>query len=370
MSTAAVVEQILAARESGTRLRVAGAGTWLHAGRPVSAGATLSLADDSGIVEYVPGDLTLTARAGTRLAGIEAATLAHGQWLPLAPWGGSDGTVGATLSTATAGPFRNALGEPRDVVLGMEFVTGAGEVVRSGGRVVKNVAGFDLTRLITGSWGTLGVITEVTVRLRARPAVARTVALHVPAAMLGELPGRLRALPFTPIAAELLNAPLARHAGLVAHDTLLLELGGNARALAAQLDLLAGMGRLLDADPGMWTRLRTCDRNARAVWRCSHLASEFGKTWAAAPGSASGSEPFVHGAPARGVVRVVVPAQTADAADMVPPDFHGSVNVEHVPADAWLRVAGSEPHAEVAAALRQRFDPSGILNVGIMGSAA
>src|SRR5262245_57193977 len=87
----AIAERLREARASGRRQRIVGAGTWLDAGRPVDAQETLSVADHRGIVEYVPGDLTLTARAGTRLSEITAATAANGQWLPLDPWGGDDG---------------------------------------------------------------------------------------------------------------------------------------------------------------------------------------------------------------------------------------------------------------------------------------
>ena len=132
----------------------------------------------SGITEYVPGDLTLTARAGTTLGEIRDATAAHGQWLALDPYGADEGTIGATIATASAGPLSTFFGGPRDLVLGVEFVTGDGVVARGGGRVVKNVAGFDLTRLITGSWGTLGVVTEVTLRLHARPRGDETFALR------------------------------------------------------------------------------------------------------------------------------------------------------------------------------------------------
>ena len=167
---------MLDAAQRGAPLRIVGRGTWLDAGRPVRATETLSTRELSGITEYVPGDLTLTARAGTTLGEIREATAAHGQWLALDPSGSDDGTIGATIATASAGPLVTFFGAPRDLVLGVEFVTGAGVVARGGGRVVKNVAGFDLTRLLTGSWGTLGVITEVTVRLHARPEADESVA--------------------------------------------------------------------------------------------------------------------------------------------------------------------------------------------------
>ena len=162
-----VADAVRAAAEAGEGLRIVGAGTWLDAGHPVSATRTLSLADDRGIVAYSPGDLTITVRAGTTLAEIAEALREHGQWLALDPEGGMDVTIGATVATGSYGPAATLYGTVRDQLLGMTVVTGRGDIARPGGRVVKNVAGFDLTRLMTGAWGTLGVITEVTLRVRS-----------------------------------------------------------------------------------------------------------------------------------------------------------------------------------------------------------
>jgi len=173
-ATQDVADAVKDAAARRTPLRVVGRGHWLDAGAPASPATPLALDALSGIVAYTPGDLTLTVRAGTTLSDIAAVTAEHGQWLALDPFGTDDGTIGATIATASAGPLAHAFGTPRDAALGLEVVTGDGSIIRTGGRVVKNVAGFDLTRLFTGSWGTLGVITEVTVRLRARPDVDET----------------------------------------------------------------------------------------------------------------------------------------------------------------------------------------------------
>src|SRR5205823_7546559 len=132
--------------------------------------------------------------------------------LALDPLGAPDGSLGATVASASAGPLAHAFGTPRDNVLGLTFIDGTGAVVRAGGRVVKNVAGFDLVRLLTGSWGTLGVITELTLRLRARPEHQESLVLGIDdkSAELADCARRLRALPFTPVAAQLVNATLAR----------------------------------------------------------------------------------------------------------------------------------------------------------------
>ena len=141
---------VLESIDAGTPLRISGKSTWIDAGRPVNADRIASLAAHSGVVEYTPGDLTITVKSGTTLGDIERITAEKGQWLPLDPFGSRDGSIGATIATGSFGPLAHAFGRARDLVLGVEFVTGQGKVVRGGGKVVKNVAGFDLVRLITG----------------------------------------------------------------------------------------------------------------------------------------------------------------------------------------------------------------------------
>ncbi len=181
-------------------LRLAGAGTWLDAGHPVRATRVVSLRALAGITSYNPADLTLTCGAGTTLEELDHATRRHGQWCPLAvgPAAGA-WTVGATVSTAFEGPFAATLGRPRSLVLGLECVDGTGRIIAAGGRVVKNVAGFDLTRAMVGAWGTLGAITQVHLRLRARPAVEEWWAVRVPHAARARFEAHLRG-PLAPLA--------------------------------------------------------------------------------------------------------------------------------------------------------------------------
>lgn len=376
MSARDIAERVREARSSRRPLRIAGGRTWLGAGRPVTASETLSLAEHRGITEYVPGDLTLTARAGTPLAEIDAATAAHHQWLPLDPWGGDAGTLGATLSTASAGPHSHAMGLPRDVVLGIEFVNGSGQVVRAGGRVVKNVAGFDLTRLMIGAWGSLGVITEATVRLRARPEVTRTVAiqpLETPAA-LNELAIRLRALPFTPLASELLNATFASRLDLGDRLVLLVRAAGNEKSVRAQMDALRAFGDSRDLPESVWTTLRASETSTASAWRWSRLPSAFGETWGAADRATRVLDgTLIHGNPARGVVRVVTePSAGVNPAELtrIARTFAGTVVLETLPHDAWRHVGTGGAHDPVSREIRRAFDPGGILNPGILGEDA
>lgn len=262
-TTAQVSERVRDAHDRHARIRIAGCSTWPGRRGAVAPDAeTLDLSALAGIIEYVPGDLTLTARAGTTLAEIEAATLAHGQWCPLLPWGGDDGSLGATFATATHGPCSGSLGTPRDLAIGMEFVDGTGAVIRAGGRVVKNVAGFDLTRLMVGAWGTLGAITEVSVRLRARPAVDETwsVVVEDADAARASLTELLRG-PYAPIACERLDG--RTH----------VRLGGNAALVAAaRAEVKKMFGSAEPGDPAVWTRIRRSDPRPRFNLTASALA--------------------------------------------------------------------------------------------------
>jgi glycolate oxidase FAD binding subunit len=166
----ALAEAVKAAYAESRPLRIVGSGTWLHGGGPFADATPLSVREQAGVVEYIPGDLVITVRAGTTVAELAAITGEHGQTLALTPYGAPDSTIGAVVATAATAPL--PLGElaVRDLVLGLTAIGGTGDVMHAGGRVVKNVAGFDLVRMHTGAWGTLGVISAVSLRLHARPA--------------------------------------------------------------------------------------------------------------------------------------------------------------------------------------------------------
>lgn len=154
-------DQIREAAATGTPLRIAGGGTKEFYGNPV-AGEILDTRDCAGIVDYQPGELVMIARAGTPLTVVEAALAERGQMLAFEPpHFGSGATLGGTVATAMSGPRRPYAGAVRDLMLGIRIVDGTGAFMHFGGRVMKNVAGFDVTRLMTGALGTLGVISEV-----------------------------------------------------------------------------------------------------------------------------------------------------------------------------------------------------------------
>jgi glycolate oxidase FAD binding subunit len=361
VSTQTIAERVREAAANRTPLQIAGARTWCDAGP-----AALSLAGERGIVEYTPGDLTLTARAGTSLAEIARATGAEGQWLTLDPHGTDEGTIGATVSTASWGPLAHAYGTPRDLVLGLEAVTGDGTIIRTGGRVVKNVAGFDLTRLLTGSWGTLAILTEVTLRLRARPEEEDTIVMAVrddAPGPLEEFLGKVRGASAAPLALELLSPAMAVRVGAGAGTVLLARLGGNVESVRAQRAALAAIATVTSVGADIWRTMRASEPEVAAViriaarpslladnWRNVRLASE---RW---PGA------YAHASVGRGVVRWVLPKIDADP--VITFNASGPPNppvTERVGRGPVPYVEKREFLAELTRRARNAFDPHGIL---------
>ena len=201
-----VAEILSLSSEEGWRCIPGGRGSWLHGGQPPQGVDVLVSAERmNDISAYEPADQFIEAQAGAGLDALERRTSECRQWLALDPPGGKRGTLGAMLAVGTAGPLQAGFGSPRDQVLGATLVTGDGRVLGLGGRVVKNVAGFDLLKLVAGSWGTLGMITSVTMRLHPVPAVDRLLLFKGTAAADGaELACRLAQAPLPLAAVELL----------------------------------------------------------------------------------------------------------------------------------------------------------------------
>ncbi|MDF0731958.1 glycolate oxidase subunit GlcE [Pseudomonas entomophila] len=168
-ASAALLEQVNQALNERTPLRIQGSNSKAMLGRPVK-GEVLDTRSHRGVVSYDPTELVLTARAGTPLADIEAALDAAGQMLPFEPPHlGPGATLGGMVAAGLSGPRRPWAGSVRDYVLGTRVITGHGKLLRFGGEVMKNVAGYDLSRLLAGSFGCLGVLTEVSLKVLPKP---------------------------------------------------------------------------------------------------------------------------------------------------------------------------------------------------------
>ena len=390
---AGVLDAVRAALADRAPLAVQGNGTKRAMLRPVQAAQTLSTAGLSGITLYHPAEMVLSARAGTPVPEIEAALAEHNQMLLCEPpdlsallGAAGPATIGGLVAANLTGPRRIfASGAMRDHVLGVRAVTGHAEVIRSGGRVHKNVTGLDLCKLLAGSHGTLGILTEVTLKVAPRAETGATLALAVAGLEQGvaALSAGLGS-PFGITGAAVL--PAGDPARGLAGATALLRLEDFAEFLPQRVAALRavlqdfGPGRVLDAEASaaLWrdvgdARALAPVAEAEAVWRLS-VRPQAGPAVAAALAGAFGARLLLDWG--GGLVWAAGPA-TAEAHAAVmraAAEARGSFMLFRAP-DA-LRVAvdvlPAEPAAlaAIGARVRAAMDPAGLLNPGRMRAGA
>lgn len=335
------------------------------------AGARLSTRGLSGITLYEPGALTLVARAGTPVAEIDAALAAENQRLAFEPMdhrpllgGSGTPTIGAVLAANVSGPRRIQAGAARDFALGVRFVDGTGAVVKNGGRVMKNVTGYDLVRLMCGAHGTLGILTEVSLKVLPRTETQATLALDglAPDAAVAALSAGLGS-PFEVTGAAYL--PDARRA--------VLRIEGFADSVAYRAErlrsLLAGRGEvevLSEAESAaLWRDIRDVEALAGRpgdVWRISVRPSD-------APGILARIEADASLLDwGGGLIWALLPADTDLRARLGA--FAGHATLVRAGAETRARLGVFQPQpaalARIADGLRAKFDPEGILNRGLM----
>lgn len=362
-----------AVRAAKGPLRIIGGGT--RAVPRAGDGAVLSTTGIAGITLYEPGALTLVARAGTPLAEVEAALAAEGQRLPFEPMDhrpllGTTGTptLGGMVAANASGPRRVQAGACRDSLIGVRFVDGAGAVIKNGGRVMKNVTGYDLVKLMAGSWGTLGVLTEVAFKVLPAPEAAACVALDglddagavaAMAAALGS-PFEVSGAAHLPVGPGGTPCTLLRLEGFA--DSVEYRAG----RLAAVLSRFGPARIEADHDTvaTLWRDIR--DGAAFAgqpgdVWRLAVKPSDAPALAARAGGAAI----YDWGG---GLVWVLVPADTDLRARLGEFAGHATLIRADDATRARLGVFHPEPAplAALTAGLRARFDPRGILNPGAM----
>lgn len=226
--------------------------TWV----PGSADVLVSTARLNRIVEHEPADLIAIAEAGVKLSEFNARLSENGQWLPLDPPDDGRATLGGVVATGLGGAQQFGYGRPRGSVIGMRVVLADGSVIRVGGRVVKNVAGYDLSKLFTGSYGSLGIIAELNFKLRPRPEREATVAID------GVLPDLLKtaraivAARLFPVAAEIVSPAFAALLDITAdRPVLLVRFAGNEVGVKYQVEQtreLMNGGEVIDDDAELW----------------------------------------------------------------------------------------------------------------------
>ena len=372
---AAACAAVLAAAAGGRQATVIrGGGTKTGWGRPVDAvDLVVSTRGLGTLLVHRDGDLTATVGAGVPLSRLNTTLAARGQWLPVdSPFEGA--TVGGMLATNDSGPLRHRFGTPRDLLIGITLALTDGRVVKSGGTVVKNVAGYDLGKLVTGSYGALAAIVDATFKLLPLPHASATlravyadpVALAADAAALAS--GQLEPLAFD---VRVTDTP----DGL--RGMLLVRFASSPAAVATQIDAARALlgGEMTALRDGMESRAWAEQvalpwAGDGAVIRCSWLPSRLGEVLALVAALGTGCEVALAGRIATGAGLLRITGPDAAIASAVVRARLADSPVGHVvllrasrALRAQVDVWGAAPSAP-AAALKRALDPMGILNAG------
>jgi len=336
-----LLEQVRAAIDEGKALRIRGGGSKSRIGRKVT-GEELDTREHRGIVSYDPTELVVTVRAGTPLAELEQTLDEKNQWLAFEPPHlGSGATAGGMIAAGLSGPRRPWAGSVRDFVLGTRLITGHGHHLRFGGEVMKNVAGYDLSRLLAGSHGCLGVLTEVSLKVLPKPRAVANLRLTA------DLPDALRRL------AEWGQQPLPLTAASHDGECLHIRLEGGEGSVAAAHERLGG--ELLE--PGFWTALKEHRLpffdDPRPLWRLSLPVSS---RELRLPGAQlvdwAGAQRWLKSDASAEEIRTIAENARGHATC-----FDGGENPFHPLPDSLMRY-----HRQ----LKERLDPKGIFNPGRM----
>ena len=252
-------QQVKAAAVEKTMLSIVGAGSRNLAGKAL-IGVPLLVSSHAGIVEYEPRELVITARSGTSLLELEQTLAASGQMLAFEPPRFSaTSTLGGAVASGLSGPRRPYAGALRDFMLGCRIINGEGEILNFGGQVMKNVAGYDVTRLMVGAWGTLGVLLEVSLKVLPVPQASYSVVLDY---TMEEALQKMR---------ELAGKPVPIDASCYLDGHLYLRLSGSESALTALSRQLGG--ELLQQGKDFWRDLRDLNHpffnGNMPLWRVS-----------------------------------------------------------------------------------------------------
>jgi glycolate oxidase FAD binding subunit len=326
-------------------LRIVGGDTKRFLGRPAE-GEALVVASHRGVLRHDPAELVITARAGTPLAEIETCLAAHGQRLAFEPpHFGPGATLGGTVACGLAGPARAWSGPLRDYVLGARVLTGDGRVLRFGGEVMKNVAGYDVARLLAGSFGVLGVLLDVSLKVLPAPPAQRTLALELDEARALE---RL---------ADLGRGALPLSAGSWVDGRLYLRFDGSEATLDA-IEQRVG-GAVVAGSREFWASLREQTHpffaGEEALWRCT-VPSQ-------APPLPIDEATLIEW---NGLQRWYRCGADAPVFDVAAAAGGHATLFRHAPAGAEVFAPLAAPIMRLHRELKRVFDPAGILNPGRM----
>ena len=279
-----IADILTVASDNGWTAIAEGGGTWAHE-LFEQVNIVINTSRLNRLVEHEPADLIAVAESGMRLVELNERLAVNGQRLPLDPPDDGNATIGGVVATGLSGPQQFGYGRPRGMVIGMRIVLSDGNIIKVGGKVVKNVAGYDLSKLFTGSYGTLGVITEVNFKLRPLPERQATIIAAGEVSSLILAGQSIIDSRLFPVALELLSASLAKRLGFANEQCLLVRFAGNRKSVTYQteraLKLLQtdngiGFAELIDDDSEVWSKLASVPLDAafQSSWRTHILPAE------------------------------------------------------------------------------------------------
>ncbi|KQV32284.1 2-hydroxy-acid oxidase [Rhizobium sp. Root1203] len=378
--------------QAGKTLAICGGNTRSGFGNAVTAVSRLRSTNLTGIVAYNPGEMVLTARAGTPLSEIEAALAENGQMMAFEPMDhrpvmATEGepTIGGVFAANVSGPRRVIAGAARDSLLGVRFVNGRGELIKSGGRVMKNVTGLDLVKLMAGSHGTLGLLTEVTFRVPPRPKAETTIIVEgLNDAEAANAMATAMALPLEVSAAAHLPMTVSwkfLDGTLPPSEATVLRiegLPGPVEARAAKLvAAMAGFGRVSHLDRNdstqLWREVRDAlpyaDGTPRPVWRVS-VAPSVGHQLVAALRLETGVDAFYDWQGGLVWMRMEADAEADLLRRFLKALGGGHATLIRAPEQVRAATSAFQPQPEavelLSARVKAKLDPAGIFNPGKM----
>ncbi|WP_310430031.1 FAD-binding oxidoreductase [Chamaesiphon sp. VAR_48_metabat_135_sub] len=252
-NTAELAELVTIASRDKSPLVVAGNSSKLDWGGVVSGAKSIASTQKlDRLIAHAVGDLTVTVEAGMKFAQLQETLATAGQFLPLDPAYPDRATIGGIIATADTGSLRHRYGGVRDLLLGISFVRADGKIAKAGGRVVKNVAGYDMMKLFTGSYGTLGILTEVTFRVYPLPSNTGTVILTGSIERLAKVAKILLASTLTPIAIDVLSTAFSRHLEISNTPSLVVKFATIPASIAEQSEQLLSIAKGLGLKGGSW----------------------------------------------------------------------------------------------------------------------
>ena len=377
-SAAELAELVSIANKTRSPLIVAGNSSKLDWGGIVSgAKSIVSTQKLDRLIAHAVGDLTITVEAGMQFAKLQEILAIAGQFLPLDPAYPDRATIGGIIATADTGSLRHRYGGVRDLRLGITFVRADGKIAKAGGRVVKNVAGYDMMKLFTGSYGTLGILTEVTLRVYPVPTNEGTVILTGSVDRLANVAKILLASTLTPIAADVVSTAFSQHLEISNTPSIVVKFATIPESIAQQSAQLLEIAKGLGLKGGIWQGAQAAQLWSSiqtGIWGDRPIGCKLGVRLTAAVATIEQIDRLTDNT-AKGVIHLnsgIGVIAISDSHHIAPLRSHcesagGFLSVLQAPVDVkqQLDVWGYRGNAvPLMRQIKQQFDPFDLLNPG------